>query len=130
MGPKRLAAAMTMCAAVSIAGCRGVSATNEQASRAFHSIRATADAAANGWLDRRVSSAFARVALDQAYRLAEETRTGLTGSPEAAADAHRAALADACAQLSRSIAALVVAVERDDIDAVRAAVENLPTGPS
>jgi len=80
----------------------------------------------DAWLHGSVSGTYTSTALQQMLMMVEQDRSALTASPKLLIDQRGAALADAAAQFSQSLAAILSAVERADDAAVRTQLAAIP----
>jgi hypothetical protein len=73
----------------------------------------------HGWLDGKLSTTYARTALEAVSVLLEKERTRISASPDAIADTAVASVSDSQHQLARQIALLRQALAESDADAIR-----------
>jgi hypothetical protein len=108
--------------ALACSGCQSHDAQLRAANESVESIRATTSTVVKAWLDGTISDRFASVAVERAYQLSEQTRTGLAASPQSIADSHASAIADQCERLSRLLARLEASIDGHDRGAARDAL--------
>src|SRR4051812_10309095 len=103
-------------------GCQGQDARLDDASQSVASLRATTTTVVHAWLTGDISDQFAGAAIERAYELSEQTRTGLAASPASMADSRAAAMARDCDALSRQLAGLAASIARGDRAAAQTAL--------
>lgn len=104
---------------LSLPGCRGTEELVNQQQKALVSLRSTVIAVGNAWLERNVSTTYARTALEATATLLEKERRKVAASPDALVDPRVASVSESQNQLARQMAALRKALADSDAAAVR-----------
>ena len=102
-----------------MAGCGSTEELLNQEQKALVSLRSTVIAVGNAWLDRNVSTTYARTALEATATLLEKERANVAASADALVDSRVASVSESQNELARQIAALRKALADSDGAAVR-----------
>jgi hypothetical protein len=117
---------LCLVAALASPGCSGQERRLQQHDKALQSLGSTTHAIADAWLAGQTSGTYTKTALDQTFRLIEQERTGVAGTPETLADPRGARLTDTADQMSRLVARIMADVGTEDGAAVRRHLALLP----
>jgi hypothetical protein len=120
---------LTLCgiAALILIACASEDSELRKHADAIASLRATTVAVSDAWLVRSASATYARIALDQTFRLVQKERVAVAATPDDLARPAANVLARESEQLSRVIAALARHINNGDADAVRRLTEEVRT---
>jgi hypothetical protein len=115
---------------LAVAACGRLDEHLEHHRETFDSLGATTAAVSEAWLAGNVSGTYARTALDKTFRLVEQERAALAGSPQALVDPRGAQLSQAAERFSRLLAAMMHDVRGADVRSVRQHLTEIPFGPA
>jgi len=118
--------AFCVVAALVSSACGGQERRLQQHDKALQSLGSTTHAIADAWLAGQTSGTYTKTALDQTFRLIEQERTGVAGTPETLVDPRGARLTDTADQMSRLVARIMADVGTEDGAAVRRHLALLP----
>jgi uncharacterized Ntn-hydrolase superfamily protein len=110
---------LVLLCALSVPGCGSTEKIADQQQKALVSLRSTVIAVGNAWLDRHVSTRYARTALEATATLLEKERAKIGASPDTLVDLRVASLSESQNELARQIAALRKALADSDAAAAR-----------
>jgi uncharacterized tellurite resistance protein B-like protein len=110
---------------IATTGCRSDSDIATEHRRAIASFEATTVMAGEAWLSGTVSQTYVRATLETTARLLDERRAELSSNLTLLATSDGASLSQSEEQLSRTLAALVIAVDARDAAAARRCLEPL-----
>jgi hypothetical protein len=102
-----------------LTGCESRQDLLDRQHKALTSLRSTVTSVCQAWLDRNVSSTYARTALEAAALLLDKEQTKIAQSADLLADPGVASVSDAEHQLAHQIALLRKALVESNSDAVR-----------
>jgi hypothetical protein len=125
-GSRRPGLVLCLVATLASSACSGQDRRLEQHQKALQSLASTTRAIADAWLAGQTSGTYTKTALDQTFRLIEQERTGVAGTPETLADPRGARLTDTADQMSRLVARIMADVGTEDGAAVRRHLALLP----
>lgn len=115
-------------AAIALAAlaCSGPDKRLQQHAEKFRSLASTAKAAGEAWLAGRVSRTYTRITLQETFRLLEQERATLSGSPPDLVDPRGARLSQAAEKFARLLAAMIEDVQKGDDASLRGHLAQLP----
>jgi len=123
-------AATTLSLLMLLVACASTNRLVDQQQKALTSLKATVTSVCTAWLDGKVSTTYARTALETAGILLEKERATIGGSPDALTDARIASLTESQNQLARQIALLRKALADSDAAAIRQQIATAGSPPS
>jgi hypothetical protein len=100
-------------------GCESRQELVAQQHKALVSLNSTVIAVGNAWLDGKVSTTYARTALETAAALLEKERARIGASPDVLVDPQIVSISESQAQLARQIAMLRKALADSDAAVIR-----------
>ena len=112
-----------------LVACASTNRLVDQQQKALTSLKATVTSVCTAWLDGKVSTTYARTALETAGILLEKERATIGGSPDALTDARIASLTESQNQLARQIALLRKALADSDAAAIRRQIATAGSRP-
>ena len=122
-------AATTLSLLMLLVACASTNRLVDQQQKALTSLKATVTSVCTAWLDGKVSTTYARTALETAGILLEKERATIGGSPDALTDARIASLTESQNQLARQIALLRKALADSDAAAIRRQIATAGSRP-
>jgi hypothetical protein len=111
---------------LSAGACVRQDARIQQHQEKLESLGSTTAAIGRAWLGGDTSGTFTRTALEQTFRLVEQERSALAGSPQALLDPRGAHLSQAAESLSRLLAMTINDVDAADAGSVRRRLTEIP----
>ena len=100
-------------------GCQSTQQLVTEQQKALLSLNSTVIAVGNAWLEGKVSTTYARTALEATAALLEKERARIGGSPDALVDPQIVSLSESQNRLARQIAVLRKALADSDAAPVR-----------
>jgi hypothetical protein len=116
--------------AIAASQCRSREDRLIQVREGLHSLEATLTATAAAWLDRNLSSREAYAVLERTYQLVEDQRSAIVKDPRMLADPLATELSERAERLARTIVLVSSYVEKENVDAVRGQLAELPASRS
>ncbi len=122
---RQITAGVSIAVILLTAACGGAEQLLSDQEKALTSLRATAATVGDSWLTGRISTRYARTALDRTIQLLEQQRAELVAAPEVLADDRGSILTDKLQRLARAIVALRRGIDAGDSSDVRRTLSEL-----